>query len=149
MNLIVDRDLKVLDLDLCRDSDLYDFMKELDGLDYGELPLPFESGDIVKEACKKYWITNLVFVGQAEGDDGYLKPKAICDSVGENYEIANYIDGNPFNMELCDPREKDIYPLTHITSDYEKRYLSIGDFLHEFKVIYSGGKSYCVPESIA
>ena len=149
MNLIIDRDLKVLDLTLYRDSELSGFLREIDGLDYGEIPLPFKPGDIVKEAFKKEWISNLVYIGQAYGDDGYGKPQAICDSVTGDFEIVNYIEANPFNMELCDPREKDIYPLTHITSYFEQKNMSIGDFLHEFKTIYSGGESSCVPQAIA
>ncbi len=132
MHLHITKDRKVINLyDYA--AELESFMHSLEGLDYS-VPLPFEYGDIVREIRPDGWLSNLVYDDRLSGDDGYVDPFVACTLVTEKADILAYVRANPFKLEKCDPREKDIFHLTRSVCSLEKREKRVDEFLREYEV---------------
>lgn len=138
MHLHISKDKKIINLYDYTDPKMQDFIHCIEDIEYS-IPLPFEYGDIVREARPNGWLSNLIYDGRLSGDDGYMDPFVACNLVTEESDIFAYVRANPFKLEQCNPNEKNIFPLTRSISLFEKRKKRIGEFLKEYEA-YKIGK---------
>ena len=131
MILHVTKDNKILDLYEYDYSEMREFITSIESLDF-DFPLPFETGDIVRLMRDKGWLNNMVFDERQHDDSGYTNPLVSCTVVTNEDDVFTYLDVNPFELEICDSRERDIYSLTRLICQLEKHNISISEFLDKY-----------------
>lgn len=131
MLIRITKNQEIIDIDSYGGMSTRDFMQYLEGFNF-DFPLPFEYGDIVRVCHNDSWLNNLVYDGRQYLDNGYTDPFVSCTVLTIESDIYTYLDVNPFELEICDSKEKDIYPLTRLISSFEKREIKVDDFLKEY-----------------
>ena len=113
-------------------SEIRTFLNHLERRNY-DFPLPFEYGDIVRAVRAKGWLNNMVYEGRQKGFLDGISPSVSCTVVTKEKDIFTYCAVNPFELEKCDPRERDIFPLTHLISSFETHNINICEFLERYE----------------